>query len=104
MHRFRVTPTTKLGRLSVLLLAATAIVFAAAVIVSLVSGGGSDSIVDTSALYRFATGVALLTTGLGAMVSAAIALIRDRERSLLTWFALVAGMFATAFVLGDLVS
>ena len=98
----RVTPTTQLGRLSVQLLAASMIVFAAAITVSLMPGG--DDFVDSSKLYRFVAALAFFTTGAGALVTSAIAIIRDHERAVLTWLALLVGLFAAAFVLADSIS
>ena len=95
-------PTTRFGRLSVQLLAASLIVFAAVIVVSLMPGG--DDFVDSSKLYRFVAGLAFLTTGAGAMATGAIALFRDQERAVLTWVAWLLGVLAVAFVLSDAIS
>ncbi|MBJ7354379.1 MAG: hypothetical protein JHC98_06100 [Thermoleophilaceae bacterium] len=91
-----------MGRLSTQLLGATLIVFAAVVIVAALPGG--DDFVDSSTLYRTVASLAFTTTGAGALVTSAIAITRDGERSVFTWLALLLGMLAMAFVLGDAIS
>lgn len=97
----RLIPTTKIGQLSVRLLVASLIVFVVAVVISLAIGDDEpEGLID---VLRLLLGIAFLFTGLGALVTAAIALIRDHERALLVWLALAFGIFATALVLGDIV-
>jgi uncharacterized membrane protein YhaH (DUF805 family) len=99
----RLLPTTPMGWWSAKLLAAAAGVFAVAVIVSLLVAGGAGDAGEPSDAIRFVIGFSFLLTGLGTLVTAAIAVIRDRERSVLGWLALLLGFAATAFVLGDIV-
>jgi len=94
-------PTTKLGRLSVRLLAASFGVFIFAIVVSLVVGDGD--LEKPMKVVRPVIGFAFLFSGLGALVTASIAMIRDHERSVLSWLALLFGLFATVFVLSDMV-
>ncbi|MGK2878550.1 MAG: hypothetical protein ACSLFF_08255 [Solirubrobacterales bacterium] len=96
------TPTTRFGRLSAYLLAASLIVFAAAIAVALTPGG--DDFVDSSKLYRVVAGLAIFTTGAGTLTTGAIALFRDHDRAVLTWLAWIFGLLAVAFVLSDTIS
>lgn len=94
-------PTTKLGRLSVRLLAVCLGVFIIAIAISLTLEGGDSE--EPADFVRAIIGSSFLITGLGALVSAAIAMVRDHERSVLVWLALLLGLLATAFALGDVI-
>lgn len=99
--RQRVIPTTRTGRLSVWCLAAAVFLFAIAITVSMISGH-EGGLVDNSHLYRLLIGIAFMVAELGALVSAAIAMFRDHERSLLTVLALIFGLLATGLLFADM--
>ena len=95
-------PTTRTGRLSVRFLAAAVFLFAVAIVMSMISGH-DGGFVDNSHLYRLLIGLAFMLTELGALSSAAVAIVRDHERSLLTVLALIFGVLATGLLLADMI-
>lgn len=99
----KLAPDTKFGRISARLLAVSVAVFVVAIIVSIAFDQGGSEASDSNDVIRMLLGFSFLLSGLGALITAAIAVFRDRERALLTFLALAFGMFAAVFVLGDIV-
>jgi len=85
------TPSTKLGRWSVALLATFAAFFI------IIATAFMLSTVELSWFY----GIAMLPPGLAAGIVGLIAVIRRHERSWLVWLAMLPGLTMVAFVLSE---
>ena len=89
-RRVGVAPATRFGRISVRLLGAWVCVLAFAVVVSQVD----EQLVDSSTAYRLVVGACFMLLAIGSATTAAIAIVRDHDRSLLTALALLLGLLA----------
>ena len=47
-------------------------------------------------------GISFIVTGFGTLINAVIAVTRQHERSAVIWLALLMGVFAAFFIIGDL--
>lgn len=85
------------------LLAVSAAIFVVAIAVSIATDQGGDATHKSNDLYRAVVGIGFTLTGLGTLITGAVAVIRDRERALLVYLAIALGILATAFVFGDII-
>ncbi|MBE0447568.1 MAG: hypothetical protein IBX64_05645 [Actinobacteria bacterium] len=94
---FLSTPSTKLGRWSVMLAAA----FVALFIINATVFMPSAVTVPWRQVVLPFFGIVILSCGLAAGITGLVAVIRCRERSLLVWLTILPGLMVLAFVLGE---
>lgn len=85
------------------LLALSVAIFAVAVAVSIATDQGGDATHKSNDVYRAVIGIGFSLSSVGTLITAAVAVIRDRERALLAYLAIALGVLAVAFVFGDII-
>jgi len=95
-------PTTKLGKWSMWLAAAFMVGFAVNTVITGVVGTSTDPDVEAfSQTYLPYWGVTLFAVGFAAGVVGLVAMLKDKERSLITLLTLVPLLFVIVFLLGE---
>lgn len=94
---FLSTPSTKLGKRSVILAAVFVVLF----IINAIVFMPSEVAIPWRQVVLPFYGIAMLSCGLVAGIAGLVAVIRYRERSWLVWLAMLPGLMAIAFVLGE---
>ena len=101
--RFSILPKTSLGRWSVGLGAAFILIFVLSGVLTALGGVGVGP-APVGPIAGVALGVAFAISGIAALITGLISIIKSKERSILVFLAVIAGLFCLIFFLGEFLS